>query len=163
MKAQLHDIAEDPLPRSLLIDLPDSPPRGANGTAGLPPRSSAAPTEEQELAALNIKELERRCMGRIEFAERLLASFEQRFPIETAEITESFERTDLARLTRLVHQLKGSTANIGAVALNRLLQQIEKAIQYGNLADFPEWLDRLNREWQRFLNVRRSLEKTNTV
>ncbi|HEY2146586.1 MAG TPA: Hpt domain-containing protein [Pirellulales bacterium] len=161
MKAQLPDIGTDPLPRSLLLESPDVSPRrsSTSSAAAVPVEPSLA--DIAELTPLNRKELERRCMGRIEFAERLLASFEQRFPIESTEIAESYERADVARLARLVHQLKGSTANIGAVALNRLLQRIEQLVQSGNLADLPEWLDRLNLEWQRFQAFKRSLEKTN--
>jgi HPt (histidine-containing phosphotransfer) domain-containing protein len=163
MKAQLQNMESDPLPRSLLLDSSEAPPRRSNATSSATAASEPTSAEAADLAPLNLKELERRCMGRIEFAERLLASFEQRFPVETAEITESFERADVARLARLVHQLKGSTANIGAVGLNRLLQRIEQVVHSGRLSDLPNLLDHLAQEWQRFQAFKRSLEKTSKL
>lgn len=48
-----------------------------------PPRHWADPVSEAESGELplNYGQLVRRCMGRIELAERLLASFCQRFPV----------------------------------------------------------------------------------
>lgn len=46
---------------------------------------------------LDLGRLLRRCMGRVELAERLLASF-QRMPIEVAQIQECLAASDLVRL-----------------------------------------------------------------
>src|SRR5438045_1571986 len=64
--------------------------------------------------------LVRRCLGRIDLAERLLKSFESRFPAELAQIEECLGNGNAADLARLVHQMKGAAANISAMDLYNL-------------------------------------------
>ncbi len=145
-----------PFPRSLLLPESNAEPRRTRST------SFAERTEEEELSAaestdrapLNLEELHRRCMGRLEFAERLLASFEKRFPVEVLEIAKSLEDGDVPRLARLAHQLSGTAANICAPTLLRIMQKIEETIRQGQLAETAHWIARLKPEWERFTEYR---------
>jgi HPt (histidine-containing phosphotransfer) domain-containing protein len=145
-----------PFPSSLL--LPDSEAESRRPRTA----SFAERTEGEELSAaesndrvpLNLEELHRRCMGRLEFAERLLASFEKRFPVEVLEIAKSLEDGDVPRLTRLAHQLSGTAANICAPTLLRIMQKVEETIRQGQLAETAHWIARLKPEWERFTDYR---------
>lgn len=105
-------------------------------------------------APINLAELQRRCMGRLEFAQRLLDSFEDRFPVEVLEILKSLNTQDLPSLARLTHRLKGTAANISAPILSQILQRIEEAVHHGNLAEAARLVAQLQVEWGRFLAYR---------
>jgi HPt (histidine-containing phosphotransfer) domain-containing protein len=146
-------------PRSLLLPESEAESRRPRTT------SFAESTEGEELPAsestdrvpLNLEELHRRCMGRLEFAERLLASFEKRFPVEVLEISKSLEDGDVPRLARLAHQLSGTAANICAPTLLQIMQKVEETIRQGQLAETARWLARLKPEWERFTEYRASI------
>src|SRR5205085_12588475 len=76
---------------------------------------------------LNFDQLVMRCMGRLELAQRLLASFERRFPLELSQIEQSLETGDLPTFVRQAHQLKGASANVSAPGLHAILKRIEEA------------------------------------
>jgi HPt (histidine-containing phosphotransfer) domain-containing protein len=106
---------------------------------------------------LDLAELRRRCMGRLDFADRLLASFDKRFPVEVLEIVQSLDANDMSRLARLVHQLKGTTANICAPILHQIVQRIEETVKAGELAETRRALEQLEHEWERFTEFKESM------
>ena len=99
---------------------------------------------------LDIEQLHRRCMGRIELVDRLLASFEKRFPLELMEIEEALNPLDEPRLLQLVHRLKGAAANISAPLLHGVIEQMESAIRAGQQGAAEHFVSRLQHEWERF-------------
>lgn len=122
-----------------------------------PYESNAAWTYAMELPPLDLQQLQRRCMGRIELVDRLLASFEKRFPVELLEIEESLTAQDEPRLLMLVHRLKGAAANISAPVLHRVIQQMESAIHAGQWAAAEQCLATLQSEWERFTHYKGSV------
>jgi HPt (histidine-containing phosphotransfer) domain-containing protein len=159
MQATFGETDAERFPRSLLLE----PAKAGSGQPSFAPGRLAANLIDSGLSEcgeplpLNLEELKRRCMGRMDFAARLLASFENRFPAEVAEIAKCLELQDVAGLARLVHQLKGTTANICAPSLNQIVQQIEELVQAGQLTDIPRRLALLDSEWQRFIVFKQSL------
>lgn len=109
-----------------------------------------------ELAPLDFEQLCRRCMGRLDLAERLLASFEKRFPLELIEIENCLAEGDVPRLLQLTHQLKGASANISAPRLQKLMQRMESAARGGQLDAVSEMLSQLQFEWEQFTQYRGS-------
>ncbi len=99
-------------------------------------------------------------MGRIELAERLLASFHDRFPKEADDIRRCRSEGDLARLARLVHQLKGTTANVSAPALHAAARALEAAVLENRLNEFDGYLVRLDAVWQEFREFTAKLPRT---
>jgi HPt (histidine-containing phosphotransfer) domain-containing protein len=116
-------------------------------------------TETREQTALNFDELVRRCMGRIELAERLLASFDQRFPVEIAEIERCLLAGDAASAARLTHQLKGASGNVSAVGLHAVTSQIEQSVRLGNLDDAQARLVDARQAWSEFQSAKASLPR----
>ena len=99
-------------------------------------------------------------MGRIELAERLLASFNDRFPKEADDIRRCRSEGDLTRLARLVHQLKGTTANVSAPALHETARAMEAAVLENRLNEFDGCLVQLDVVWQEFRDFAAKLPKT---
>ncbi len=159
MRAAFDETDMERIPRSLLLE----PSRTeVAATCPAPLRAPKGKSDDSlakwgDCLPLDFEELKRRCMGRMEFAERLLQSFEKRFPAELQEIANSLELEDSSRLARLVHQLRGTTANICAPALTQIMQQIEELIETRRVTEIPRWLDLADRQWQRFLEYKRSI------
>ena len=120
--------------------------------------SSSLPRSlNEEAPPLDLEQLRRRCMGRLDLVDRLLASFESRFPIELLEIEQSLASEDMPRLLQLVHQLKGASANISAPGLNRIIQKMEAAARANQLATVADHLTQLQSEWERFTEFKGSV------
>jgi HPt (histidine-containing phosphotransfer) domain-containing protein len=111
---------------------------------------SVARNAVNEIAPLNFDQLVVRCMGRLELAERLLASFERRFPIEVSQIEKSLESGDLSAFVRLTHQLKGASANVSAPTLHSILKRIEEAGRVEQLEQIAAGLADLRGAWNEF-------------
>jgi HPt (histidine-containing phosphotransfer) domain-containing protein len=111
----------------------------------VPNRGSAAD------APLDMEQLVRRCMGRIELAERLLKSFESRFPEELTQIEVCLEENDSTALSRLVHQLKGAAANISAPDLHAILTRMEHAVRSEQPEAARTCVEEVHEAWDRFL------------
>ncbi|HEY5315254.1 MAG TPA: Hpt domain-containing protein [Pirellulales bacterium] len=105
---------------------------------------------------LELDDLTQRCLGSLALVERLLASFDQRFPVELCEIARCLESGDLAGLIRSAHQLKGAAANMSAPMLRSILERVEHAARADALAPIPGYLAELDEEWERFCRYRSS-------
>lgn len=121
--------------------------------------ATSAPTQAPKSAVrgvdgdnppLNFDQLVMRCMGRLELAQRLLASFERRFPIELSQIEQCLETGDLPAFVRQTHQLKGASANVSAPGLHAILKRIEDAGRVEQLDEIAAGLTDLRGAWNEF-------------
>jgi HPt (histidine-containing phosphotransfer) domain-containing protein len=106
---------------------------------------------------LDFAQLTRRCMGKIEFAERLLASFEERFPQGLSQIEQYLADGNTDDLARLTHQLKGAAANVSAPALQAIMTDLDDSARSGQLDVVVGRLPDVHRAWDRFKEVKSSL------
>jgi HPt (histidine-containing phosphotransfer) domain-containing protein len=106
---------------------------------------------------LDYAQLTRRCLGKIELVERLLASFESRFPEELSQIEQCLLEGDAPRLARLTHQLRGAAANVSAPSLQAVITGMEESARAGRLNDFEVRLADVRRAWDHFREYRSSL------
>jgi HPt (histidine-containing phosphotransfer) domain-containing protein len=109
---------------------------------------------------LDREELVRRCLGRIELAERLLKSFESRFPEDLSRIEECLLAGDSTELTRLVHQLKGSAANVSAPELHMVMTRMEQAVRGQQHEAAHICLAEVHRAWDRYLDFQNTQDQT---
>ena len=116
--------------------------------------SNSSPASPSSAPPLNYDELVRRCMGKIELVERLLNSFESRFPGEISQIEESLADGDRPRLNRLVHQLKGSVSNVSASALQAVMIRMDEAAQADRLDEVLTCLNETRQQWEAFIHHR---------
>jgi HPt (histidine-containing phosphotransfer) domain-containing protein len=102
-------------------------------------------------------------MGNVALAERLLASFDERLPLELAEIERSLTTNDLARLARLTHQLKGTFANVSADALHAIAMRLEDSARAGRLDEVAARLLEVREGWHEFNRFKSLLPRPTTT
>jgi HPt (histidine-containing phosphotransfer) domain-containing protein len=99
---------------------------------------------------LDLQQLVHRCMGRIDLAERLLNSFENRFPTDLAQVEQCLAEGDPAKLARICHQLKGAAANISAPQLHSVMSRMEQAVRDGQNDNANRCLHEAQEAWTKF-------------
>lgn len=99
---------------------------------------------------LDLHDLAERCLGSFELVERLLNSFEQRFWPEVEQLERALAAGNAELAARVVHTLKGATANVSAERLRRVVAQIENVLRSGSLEDLRAPLEQLRHEWEQF-------------
>jgi len=112
------------------------------------PSLAPSPTVREPAPPLDRRQLINRCLGRIELAERLITSFQTRFPNEAGQIERCLAEGDEQNLVRLIHQLKGAAANVSAPALHALLTKMEQSAREGNRQAVVEAMSELYGAWE---------------
>ena len=116
-------------------------------------RAESAPGAE---LPIDMKQLVHRCLGRIDLVERLLNSFESRFPEDLSQIEQCLHEEDSTQLTQLIHQLKGSAGNVSAPALHALMTRMEQAVKAKRTEDASRCLEDVHRAWDSYLKFKPS-------
>ena len=94
-----------------------------------------------ESVLLDTDELLARCMGNIEFAERLLTKFQGRLDEDIAELEAAMQAEDLDVVARVAHRIKGASANVAAHDLQKRAGEIEQLARQRCLTDIPAQLE----------------------
>lgn len=63
---------------------------------------------------INVDDLMARCLGNMDFVERILTIFQTRCESDLVELEDAIRAGDMLRVQRLAHRLKGACANAGA-------------------------------------------------
>ena len=103
---------------------------------------------------LDYEQLLARCLGNIEFAERVLERFQTSFGEDLAELERSLEMNDADRVASVAHRLKGASANVSAPMLSRWAAEIEELSREASLSVVAPHVERLRDEWSRFVDAR---------
>ncbi len=106
------------------------------------------PSEAQ--LVLDVDDLMGRCLGNLEFAERILAMFQTRFDEDLHELERMLAADDAESVAYLSHRLKGAAANAAAPSLKTLAAEIEQLARARNLDEAKRHLDDLWHEWDWF-------------
>jgi len=109
-------------------------------------------------SVLDVDDLVARCLGNLEFVDRVLAMFHQRCDEDLAELERAADAGDTETVVRLAHRLKGACANASAVTLRARAEEVERAARQGLLDDARERLGNLHDEWNRFVSAVSLLE-----
>jgi len=108
-----------------------------------------AEVPDQAAVAIDLDQLLVRCLGNLEFAERILQIFQERFDKDLAELDRMLAGGDAAGMTRLAHRLKGASANAAAPALLQTrVAEIERLARQERLDAVRPHLVELRREWE---------------
>jgi len=91
-------------------------------------------------------------MGNLDFVERVLERFQQRFPQQLAELERLLETEDAEQLALAAHRIKGNSANVSATGLEQVAAEIEASCRANRLGEIPRHVDRLQREWARYVD-----------
>jgi HPt (histidine-containing phosphotransfer) domain-containing protein len=90
-----------------------------------------------------------RCMGNLDFVNRVLTKFHERLPIDFREMEQAVARQDTQLVASVAHRIKGSVANISAKSLHIIAQEIEDMGRAGCLDDIPARIEAFRKEWER--------------
>jgi HPt (histidine-containing phosphotransfer) domain-containing protein len=93
-----------------------------------------------------------RCLGNIDFVQRVLDKFQQRIPAELAELDRVLALNDGEQLARVAHRMKGTSANVSAAGLAQAAAEVEDLGRASRMADVPGAIERLRDEWEKYLN-----------
>jgi len=126
---------------------PRSPVSGSPEAKAAEEEVPMAPTS----TVLDFESLLKRCLGKRDLAEKLVAKLQSRLPEDLNEIEEVVEKGDAERLAALAHRLKGAAANLAADPLRHAAAALETMGRGGNLDGVQTGLKRLKEEGQRFL------------
>ena len=126
-----------------------------------PDRSGGQTVGAGDSQAIEFESLVDRCMGNLEFAERVLEMFQEQFPQQVAELERLLETEDVERLANVAHRMKGNSANVSAPGLHQIVAKIEDLCRADRVGEVSIHIDRLHHELARYLD--RSAQLLGTV
>lgn len=91
--------------------------------------NSVAPS--MAAGGIDLQQLVRRCLGNLEFADRVLTTFLNGLDIRVQELEQAVEQRDLERVWKLAHRLKGEAGNLGAMVIVDLAARTDAAAREG--------------------------------
>lgn len=83
------------------------------------------------------------------FLREITSIFLEDTPLRIAELNESLQAGDVARFTRAAHSIKGSSANLGALALRSVASKLEQHARTAGLAEVAAQVDAVKLEFER--------------
>jgi HPt (histidine-containing phosphotransfer) domain-containing protein len=107
-------------------------------------------SRDTDESVFDLQELVNRCLGNIEFAERVLAKFQARFGDDIAEIERAVMAEDADTVASVAHRLKGASATAAAKGIQNQAAEIEQLARKRNMEEIPGHLQKLRNEWSRF-------------
>jgi two-component system sensor histidine kinase/response regulator len=115
-----------------------------------PSETSTDPKPSEEARIFNADVLLQRLGGDTQFYNEIIDVFLQDVPKQIHALEGAILRGDAPFVQRQAHTLRGASANIGAVGLEEVAFQLEKAIEKQDLSQAVEMLDCIKIEFNRF-------------
>ncbi len=109
--------------------------------------------KDQTTDVLDVEDLLARCLGNVDFAQRILGKFQERCDEDLEALDKAVTDGDRDSVARLAHRLKGASANASAQGLQKHASEIERAARHESLDEVPASLESLKQEWTRFNEV----------
>ena len=106
---------------------------------------------ETPSCVVDVDELLARCLGNLEFAERILAIFQDRCSTDLDDLERAIEAEDLERVAGITHRLKGACANAAAHSLCERISHLREAACGGENEDVSEQYRELRNDWDEFV------------
>jgi len=107
---------------------------------------------DQNSAVLNYEELLARCMGNVDFVERVLDKFQCSFGQDLDNLEAALDSEDAEIVTTVAHRLKGASASVAAPGLRDGATEVEDLGRADRLAEARLHAGQLRDEWSRFLD-----------
>lgn len=106
------------------------------------------PLEQPDQAAFNSQELLARCLGRLDFAIRVLNKFQTQLELDLAMLEQAVRNHNRAAAALAAHRIKGASANVAAHGLQQCAAEIEMMAAQEN-ESWPD-LAELHQQRRRF-------------
>jgi HPt (histidine-containing phosphotransfer) domain-containing protein len=97
---------------------------------------------------LDFEALVNRCMGNMDFVDRVLLKINERLPLDIEELERALNQQDAQQVAGVAHRIKGSVANISANKLQGIAQEIENMGREGIIESIPSRINALHKEWE---------------
>lgn len=104
------------------------------------------------LQPIDFDELVDRCLGNLDFVDRVLTRFQTQFDGDFKRLQDACQAADSNEVARVAHLLKGSAASVSARTLQQVASRIENLGRSAQLDDISGHLDTLESEWSRFVD-----------
>ncbi|MAE63923.1 MAG: hypothetical protein CMJ18_06585 [Phycisphaeraceae bacterium] len=101
---------------------------------------------------LDVEEVLRRCMGNVEFLEKMFDKFRERSDEDIAEIEAAISQRDADEVAHVAHRFKGAAANVSAEALREAAYRLEEIGKDGDLDPAEACLEEIRSELKRCLD-----------
>jgi len=128
---------------------------------GADPRAEVRTVEdaalEQRTAIFDSEAFLKRLMGDRQLARKIIKGFLDDVPRQLNSLRKRLDESDETGVSLQAHTLKGSAANVSAVGLGAIAQQMERAAAVGRLDRFGKLLPRAVEEFER---LKSTLENT---
>jgi signal transduction histidine kinase/DNA-binding response OmpR family regulator len=123
LAAGMDGYVTKPINPAKLIEAIESllPKRSDASMAADPPASGAGVDDP-----LDVSSLLDRCMGNVEFLNRLLKKFRNRVGSEVERLSQAVQAQNAQETAQLAHSLKGAAANVSAINLARIAMELEQ-------------------------------------
>ena len=93
------------------------------------------------------------------FLREIVGIFLEDTPKRIAELEQSLSENDPLRFTRAAHSVKGSSSNLGAMALRAVAERLEQQSKQSGLAGLEPMLAELKSEFDRAAAALRQIPK----
>lgn len=103
--------------------------------------------------AIQLDQLVNRCLGNINFAQRVMTKFTGRLEDDIEELKDAMRGDSLPDVARLAHRLKGASANVAAEGLRKLAEEIEQQARADLRCSTDTWFPRLEHEVERLFDA----------
>ncbi len=99
---------------------------------------------------IDVQELMTRCLGNLQFAQRVVAKFQARLEVDLAELDLAVQQSDATGVARIAHRIKGASANVAAGGLLASATGLEELALAQDVVEAAGVLAELRREQARF-------------
>jgi HPt (histidine-containing phosphotransfer) domain-containing protein len=114
-------------------------------------------SQDTEMPVFDLQELLNRCLGNLDFAERILTKFQSRSGDDIEEIERAIAAEDVDAVAAIAHRLKGASATAAANGICSRASEIEELARRRVIAEIPPRLQALRSEWSQFAKCVSSL------
>lgn len=101
------------------------------------------PVSKPPEALLDLEHLENICGGDLEFEQEVLQMFVEDTVENLEAARQALGKRDGEALGHHAHQIKGSSANVGATSITAIAARLETQARQNSLANAPELIDTL--------------------
>ncbi len=161
LECGMDDYLSKPLDQRQLIATIDRILNQRPQADATPEATAVAPVSADAPSAppIDIASLQERCLGDAEFASQMLSLFLEQAPRQIADLGASVIAADPARVSRLAHGLKGSSANLSAQRMSAYAAKLEELGRAATLSEAQQTMELLQAEMQRCVEfVREHME-----
>jgi Amt family ammonium transporter len=92
----------------------------------------------KDTPCIDLEEFTDRCMGKPHLVRDLLEMFAEAIEERSTELSRLLSTGEIAKIATAAHSLKGMSANVSAVRVNRVAAKLEEAARHGKAQDCVE-------------------------